>query len=96
MGQLLEIDLVLLPLRLVQAEVFPQRRLELDRAGVAFQAGDSIAGQGAEQHEVERDSDEHRHQREERSLQDVVAALHSFVSSAALPVVELVTSDVDR
>jgi hypothetical protein len=85
MGETLQVDHVLLPLRLVEPEVVPERCLELDRAVVALEARDRIAGQGAEQHEIERDRDEDREQRKERPLQDVVAALHGLVLSAPCP-----------
>jgi hypothetical protein len=76
-GQVVQVDEVLLPLRLVQAELgqqrVPQRRGRVRDAG---QVGDRVAGQHPEQEEVDRDGDEDRHQGEEAPLDHVVSAAH--------------------
>ena len=64
-GQLLEVDLALVPQGLVQAQIVKERGLELQRAVLAAQTGYGIAGQGAEQQEVDRDGHEHGEQREQ-------------------------------
>jgi hypothetical protein len=84
-SQMLQVDDVLLPLRLVQAELAAQLGAQR-RRGVAHVAhvGHRVAGRGAEDEEVQRDGDEDRHQREQRPLDDVVDTTHLNAPAGSL------------
>jgi len=62
--------------RLKKTEVAPLRLLEGRAALPAAQRGDRVAGEGAEENEVESDRDEHGQQRKRDALHDVVGASH--------------------
>src|SRR6185369_15037970 len=75
---LLEVEEVLLPLRLVEAELARERLLQLRRrVRHAREVGDRVARQRAEQDEVQGDRDEDRAEREEDPLDEVVGAPHA-------------------
>src|SRR5258708_25673069 len=78
--QLLEVDEVLLPLRLVQPELDRESMPEL-RGGLRHPGavGHRVARQDAEQEEIYRDRDEYRHQREEASLDHIITEMHRLL-----------------
>src|SRR5439155_8066175 len=87
MRETIEIDRVLLPLRLVQPELLALILLELLRALPAPQRRHGVAGNGAEEYEVQRDRDEDGRDGEEEPLDDIVGAPH--VVSGAVATVAL-------
>src|SRR6185312_10322931 len=84
MGEVLEVELVLLPLGLVEPQLLALVVLERLRALAAAQRRDRVTRERAEEDEVERDRDEDGQRREEHALADVVEAPHPS-SSASLP-----------
>ena len=83
-GEILEVELVLLPLGLVEPQLLALVLLERLRALAAAQRRDRVARERAEEDEVERDRDEDRQRSEEHALPDVVEAPHPS-SFASLP-----------
>src|SRR4029078_9878648 len=67
-GEVLDVQLVLRPLALVEAELLDLRLLELLRARAAAERRDGVAGQGAEEEEVQRDRETDRDERERDAL----------------------------
>src|SRR6185436_14013148 len=84
MGEVLEVELVLLPFGLVEPQLLALVLLERLRALAASECRDRVARERAEEDEVERDRDENCERSEEHALPDVVEAPHSS-SSASLP-----------
>ena len=81
-----EVEPVLHPLRLVEAEVAALRLLERLAALLAAQRRDGVAGEGAEEHEVESDRDEDGQDRVRDPLHDVVGPSHLSCCSRSSPV----------
>jgi hypothetical protein len=79
-----EVDLVLLPLRLVEPECLPLVVLEVLRAASAAKRGDRVARERAEEDEVQGDRDEDGPDREQHPLDDVVRVAHVVVSRVPL------------
>jgi hypothetical protein len=75
--ELLQVDPVLLQLRLVEAELVAELGLDLLRARLAAERRRRVARRRAEDHEVQRDRDEDRQHREAEPLQDVVDGGHA-------------------
>jgi hypothetical protein len=78
LGEILQVEPVLLELRLVEAELRAQRLAELGGAvAAAPERVRRVAGRGAEEDEVERERDEDREEREPHPSDDVVRAPHA-------------------
>jgi hypothetical protein len=84
-GEVLEVELVLLPLRLVEPELLALVSLELRGALAAAQRRDRVTGESAEEDEVERDHDEDRQRREQDSFRDEIEAPHRPLPVFLLP-----------
>ena len=84
--EIAEVDLVLLPLRLVEAELAALVLLELLRALPAPQRRDGVAGDRPEEDEVQRDRDEDGADREQHPLDDVVGSAQSSEGAVRDPI----------
>ena len=85
-----DVEPVLRPRRFIQAELLADLLLELGAALAAAERVDRVARYRPEEDEVERDRDEHRHDREEDALDDVVGRPHARAlarpSSVSVPI----------
>jgi hypothetical protein len=90
-GEIDEVALVLLPLRLVETQRPPLVLLEVLGAAPTAKCRDGVARERAEEDEVEGDRDEDGADREQHPLDDVVGTAH-VVSRAPLAIA-IATSD---